>query len=281
MTKDDQQTRRDKAQALLALAATREPAAVDDTPSDEELAQFLENSLDSTRRAQIQYTIAHNDDVFQRWSALVETANTLGVETFAGQPAKRQDSLIMRWMKDVREHLLGYGLTGGAITAALLAVLVLPGGGTGVDKLYDQYGQQWQRFPEPRLVVRGAGNTDTVSLSAPAAAVHDGIVEGLNQLGSRFYLDDFPMAVTASGALEPELARTLKTAGKIALLSHFKCTLGADSTYFDETLKTVTTTLHDTHDVTSLALKKSLGDSNDSRRQVCRFATTALRLSRT
>lgn len=276
-----------RASVLLGLRMTREEPMFA-SPTDEELTAMLENRLDTTRAAQIRHSIAHDPAVFSRWMAVVEMAETLHLAGFAKAPGKAASdtpSLISRIKALFSNPLQGLA-AGGGLAAAALAVVVVINMPTqydsGVDQLYDSYGQQWQSLPSQVLPTRSnLTRAQKVELSAADKALKSGIKKGLDRLGDAFVLQqvndftDIQDLDSVRSALDTEQYQLLEAVGQAATLSFFKCSLGSNSDYYDATLAYLESTvskLATYSDSTSELLKETLQRSGDSETRVCRFS---------
>lgn len=295
----DNDSRSDKAAALLALGLSREPAAFD-RPSDEELAQLLEAEagvapMDSTRRAQIMDSIANDAETFARWMALVESAETLGLAGFAASSEARAreksaagESLLAKitgWFANPLGGLTAAG--GGLVAASALFFMVLsPGGLEGqLNDLYEGHGGQWSERPAAVSLTRDLGRDSMRVLNAEDSALSEGVQEGLAALGPEFKLHRLLPASEAEPA--PESTRkslqTLRAAGKLAAISYFKCSLVAEPEYFERALElqnALAKKLAESGDATSQALRETLQQTrargNDAETQVCGFGETVV-----
>ena len=75
------------------------------------------------------------------------------------------------------------------------------------------------------------------------------------------------------------VCRRLDTAGQLAILGHFKCSLGADDAYFVETasaLLALQPAIAAQSDDTALALNQRISDVASDKTKVCRFSKAVI-----
>lgn len=279
-----------KASALLALAVSRESAAYA-PPSDEELAILLESgitgdsAMDATRKAQIMDGIANDSATFSRWMLLVEAAETLELAGFAEvstalASSSSSNSILSKLKSFFSNPMRGFATAGGSLVAASALVLMVSTTDqydTQLDELYGDYGSQWQSSPAPQSTTRSVGGALKKALSIEDLLLREGVVDGLNKLGPQFVISHLSSADSDnwSDDIDRDLEVTLDAVGQIAAISFYKCSLGAEAGYFDQTLSLLLNlqpTLAKATDQTSQAISKSLQRSGDAETKVCRVS---------
>ncbi|GAA3965577.1 hypothetical protein [Allohahella marinimesophila] len=289
MKKSDE-TRREAVQALLGLGLTRERAEFR-VPSDEELAQLLEpqasEPLDATRKAQIMDAIANDPETFRRWAAFVETAEIADIGHFAPgtepeqavEPPARA-SMLSRFREFISDHMRGLMATGGTAGIAMALVLSMPGGmDSKVSGLYDDYGSHWDSLPETVELVRGADDTESPPLSPADQRLKDGLEAGLAALGSHFSLRQLNPSNTDTSSLSEPLSESLLTLGEVAAITYFKCYLGAEPGFFDDSLKLMeelAPALRVANNETADSLMHQLDRPGKAETKVCRLSKAAV-----
>lgn len=279
-----------QAQALLALGLTREKADFR-VPSDEELAQLLDpeqSPMEATRKAQVMDAIANDPATFSRWMALVDTAETLELGPFSlaahatAQRADQAPSLISRLRRALSDNLRAVLATGGAAAMAmgLALVFLLPVGmDSRVTRLYDDFGTQWSTRPEQLDVIRG-GQRAAETLSAVDQRLQQGVVAGQARLGEDFAIRNLnTTSATDTSALPDSVSESLFMLGQVAAISHFKCALGADERYFDESwalILALSPALMTQDDATTQTLAKILAREGKAETQVCRVSKAVI-----
>lgn len=274
-----------QAQALLALGLTREHADFR-VPADEELARLLDPQsapLDDTRKAQIMDAIANDPATFARWMSLVDAAETLEIghfspETVQAPVAASKPSMFARLGAALSNNLRAVLATGGATAMAmgLAIVFMLPVGmDSRVSGLYDDFGQQWASKPEKLDMIRG-GERAAQPLSAEDQRLQQGVLAGQQRLGEEFKVRNLNMrSTTDTSQLDDALSESLFRMGQVAAISHFKCLLGADDTYFEASwtlINELVPALREADDATSQALVKAIDRQGSAETQVCRVA---------
>lgn len=283
--------KRRKAEVLLALGAAQEQALFD-KPTDEELAALVEGTLDTTRKAQLMNVIANDAESYARWVAAVEMADTLQLGAFAPQAATDAGtgkvSLLARLAAFVKNPLQLAPVGGGLAATALVIFLVgTPTDYQGeVDGLYKDYGQQWQGFPGASVQTRSLTKPKPPVLNAQDQVLKLGIQQGLQRLGDDFSLHNLSPEPDADisdsrAGLEKAQFNALQAAGQAAVLSYFKCAVGAAPEYFQQALALQQSLqLQQYSDETSQQLAAALDmtdASETAETAVCRFSTVAIK----
>ena len=250
---------RDRAASLLAVTLSRGQATYA-TPSDEELACLLAdnlseeslsaenlsvenksdagNRLDATRKAQIMDSIATDPECYSRWISLVESADTLGFESFVDNKAAA--SVKARsggFFSFLQERWLSFSTAGGGMVAAAAVFLMLasPGYDAGVNDLYSDYGI-WEEKPSKLSTTRSLEKRSDIVWDAADQSVYAGLQKGLIRLG-----DDFEIAnlarpeVDDANTLSTKQTKALEAIGQLTAIAYFKCSLGAPPAFFEET----------------------------------------------
>lgn len=284
-------SRQQKASALLALGLLRDRksnSVSDVAPSDEELAALLEGSLDTTRRAQIMESLAADPAAFSRWMALVEAADTLGIEAFAQQPVSMsQRAGVVVKLADFAKNQFRMLATAGTGLAAAASVFLIfsgePGYRGGVDELYQGYGAGWSQMPAEQIRTRSTGGAFKRALQPDELALRQGVVAGAARLGPEFVLQGVAADITVSAASGEQLSadeqQLLQSLGEVAVLSHFKCTLDGESEFFAGTVK-VLESMQPALEVSSSDLAHDvlalIERSGDEQTRVCRLSREML-----
>lgn len=284
-----------KARAILALGLSRESLAYT-PPSDEELASLLEagavtdgagsnnvGGLDSTRKAQIMDAIANDADTFSRWMSLVDAAETLELAGFSNEKVatKNTQSSVSAIKAFFTNPFKGLATAGGGLVAAsalMLLVTTSDDFSSQVDQLYGDYGQEWSSRPADKNALRSVTSTFKKSLSAEDSALHAGVKQGLDRLGDDFILPNLAADKSLSSDEAAEKADLL-TAGQIAAISHFKCSLEGNPEFFNQTLsmlEKLQPNLLEAGDETSKSLSASFARSGDAETKVCRFSKAVI-----
>lgn len=305
----------DKALAILALRASRVDAEFF-TPSDEELAQLIDAdtapvALSETRKAQVLDAIANDPETHQRWTAMVETSELLGLGGFSNStvlnnatnlgdqnakntslsPGLEGDSQakngffasVLDWFRQPLGQWSG-GI-GFAVTAAVLAVVFLPSAHhSKIDDLYKDYGNDWVERPTPLTNLRNLQSNEDQKLDGEQAALLSGIYDGLDQLGAEFTI---PMLAARDLALNPELIETdaqhtLFGLGRLVALTNFKCHLGSEPAFYEnsfELYELLSQMLEQQGKAGSVSesLKQLINRPGDSEMNSCRISKTLLK----
>lgn len=297
MANDLNQTKQQQSAALLALGVSGRLESDYPKPTDEELAQLIENSLDMTRRQQLMHIIANDPDTHKRWMALVDTASTLGIGAFAentvetASPEANRKSFLAPIIEFFQNPFAGMATAGGGFaTAAAVLFLVFSGQPEyqkNIDGLYSDFGDSWQSMPAPRISKRGVTPATQVELSAYDQALQDGMLEGLQLLGPEFFLQGLDVQqeqLQGNQGLENDQYAALKLSGKAAAISHFKCHLESEDDYFVRamlSLEGLQPELAKQLDGTSTALQRTIARKGSARDRVCRFSRVVVdRLSK-
>lgn len=295
---------KEKAAALLALKMTRSEAAYA-VPSDEEFALLLEENagtktavLGDTRRAQILDSIANDAETFNRWMALVEAAETLGIEAFAAETQSSQqassaptDSVVVKISDFMQRQWKAVTTAGGGLAAAAAVFMMVasPNYQSSVDGLYDGH-NQWGEKPAKLTVTRSLSTQPKRQWDATDVALYQGLDSGLNRLGDEFAIVGLEQRAKAqdasslsSSALSSKEQKALAAIGQIAAMSYFKCSLGADEAYFSDAetiLASATNALPSgsTTDSPAVALiTSSIDDAANAEDKVCGLSTSLVK----
>lgn len=275
-----------KASALLALAISRESTTYA-SPSDEELAMLLESgasgdsAMGATRKAQIMDCIANDPVIFDRWMGLVEAAETLELAGFAAVlAASPESSFISRVKSFFSNPLKGFAAAGGSMVAAsalMFMVSTTDQFDAELDRLYGDYGTQWQSSPVRQSTTRSVSGVLKKALSIEDLVLREGVVGGLEKLGPNFAINNLASADSDnwSNNIDRELENVLDVLGQLAAISYYKCSLGAEAGYFDQTVSIIShlqPTLTQAADQTSQAISANLQRSGDAETKVCRLS---------
>lgn len=176
MTEKDDLTRRERISALLGLDLPRdEGAPVGPRPDTEDLAALLDDSLDSTRRAQVISHLVHDDALYEEWRLLSEHADLLPDTQTADDTAAPTSAPWWQRLAGWRPALAAAGV------AAALTLVVLTRQGDPIDGLYRDHGEalaaNLSELPEiASRSVPGEWNEWQTALAA-------GLYDGLGKLG--------------------------------------------------------------------------------------------------
>ena len=284
---NEKESKLDKAAALLALGLSQSKAdnATFAAPSDEELAAMLEGKLDTTRRAQIMDSMANDSETFARWMALVETADTLGLESFAQAEAVTTPGFFASIAESLRNQFKTLAASGTGLAAAASVFLIFSGDSgldSDIEDLYSSHGSRWSQMPVEQISTRSASGLLKKTLSAEDKALKQGVLKGIESLGPEFSLQGANKSTTATDAeidLSDKGYALLHSTGEIAALVHFKCALGAEPEFYSQTLgllEALQPELSANEGATHQALDKVISRSGDDETRVCRFGKTVL-----
>lgn len=233
------------ANLALAIDPPRVDAVVGAPPSHEELALFLEQKLDATRRAQIMGFLANDETVYSQWMELVDAmAATQSLAQSNVADIKKDEAAAAESLVDKLKSFFGFGpmglLGGGLATAAVavLAVLIVPKqfeqSPMGIDDIYAQWGApvatQWKRSPKsdktaPFSVTRSffsAFKSDEVKV------IQAGFYDGAKKLGGQTAYKAFGIELASlnqqADVNTPE-NKALFEIGQLSALSSLQCQL--------------------------------------------------------
>lgn len=222
MASTDQQSeqRRNAAAAHLALRIRQgdRNAMVGAEPTDEDLAAFYENRLDSTRRAQVLSYIANSAAVYERWMRCVDAMGYLEDQQLteaAGETAPKSSLATQRQPPPQKSspgwlgRLFGSpaGIVGGGLATAaiiVLAIMLVPTMHNefdlkqGVDGVYQDWGsdvsREWAALPpsakpKPKLDQRGGFFAQPKPKSDVQKVLETGLKSGASRVGKKTLAD--------------------------------------------------------------------------------------------
>jgi hypothetical protein len=283
MASTDQQSeeRRNAAMAQLALQIRQGDgnSMVGAQPTDEELAAFYENRLDSTRRAQVMSYIANSTAVYERWMRCVDALGymeeqqaTGTVGDTAAKPlpfAQQQSTQQQKSSPGLLGRLFGSpaGIVGGGLATAaiiVLAVLLVPTMHNefdlrqGVDGVYQDWGGQvsreWESLPpsakpKPKLDQRGGFFAQPKPKSDIQKVLEAGLRDGMTRVGKQpleeLGIDVGKLSTVISSditSLTPEQYQTVFETGRLAAVLAPQCYMDPDSprlSKLDKVLKNI------------------------------------------
>ena len=146
-----------------------------------------------------------------------------------------------------------------------------------LDQLYGDYGGQWQNNPAPQSVTRSTSSAIKKELTIEDLLLREGVVAGLDRLGSEFTLVNLASADSKHWAddIDRDVENALDATGQIAAISYFKCSLGAEDGYFDKTLvmlEQLQPALAKGTGDASGEITKTLQRSGDAETKICRLS---------